>query len=169
MVIASRWNGYVPQNLDGVKEEESNVVTEINTNIYTSSEEAMVPKSIISEAKNLVLGSSKSNGLEYGIDLSEEYKVCICADSTYDLSKVYKTIVDDILKYEDRIAFVIDSNYMLKNIADKQSRIRYLNGSEAFNDFIEEIRSELNRRLEESDLQHQKIFILIPEFNDFLK
>lgn len=169
MVIASRWNGYVPQNLDGVKEEESNVVTEINTNIYSSSEEAMVPKSIVSEAKNLVLGSSKSNGLEYGIDLSEEYKVCICADSTYDLSKIYKTIVDDIFKYEDRIAFVIDSNYMLKNIADKQSRVRYLNGSEAFNDFIEEIRSELNRRLEESDLQHQKIFILIPEFNEFFE
>ena len=54
-----------------------------------------------------------------------------------------------------------------RNIVDECSSCQYISGATALDEFIEELKPELNARLEEPGRQHEQLFIVISEFNDF--
>lgn len=137
-------------------------------NYYSPTPRSTPPESIFDESGNLILGTSKSAALMYGITLSEDYKVCICANDTDSLGKFYGTILMNIAQYSNRrLVFIDDDNGTFRNIVDECSSCQYISGATALDEFIEELKPELNARLEEPGRHHEQLFIVISEFNDF--
>ena len=99
--LASNWHGYTPIKLDGATEDSNNSY-EAPASYYSPTPRSTPPESIFDESGNLILGTSKSAALMYGITLSEDYKVCICANDTDSLGKFYGTILMNIAQYSNR-------------------------------------------------------------------
>lgn len=165
--LASNWHGYTPIKLDGATKDSNNSY-EAPASYYSPTPRSTPPESIFDESGNLILGTSKSAALMYGITLSEDYKVCICANDTDSLGKFYGTILMNIAQYSNRrLVFIDDDNGTFRNIVDECSSCQYISGATALDEFIEELKPELNARLEEPGRQHEQLFIVISEFNDF--
>lgn len=165
--IASNWNGYRPTELNGFANNSSNSY-DVSANYYTPLSQTNLPESIVDEYGNLILGSSKSSALLYGIDLSKDYKLCICANDNLNLGEFYRTLFMNISQYNNRhLVFIDDEKCTFKDIADNKSTCQYISGTVAFDEFIEELKPELNARLEKVDEQWKQLFIVISEFNDF--
>ena len=74
----------------------------------------------------------------------------------------------NIAQYSNRrLVFIDDDNGTFRNIVDECSSCQYISGATALDEFIEELKPELNARLEEPGRQHEQLFIVISEFNDF--
>lgn len=123
----------------------------------------------ISEGKeSLVLGTSKSGALLYGISLSDDYKVCICANGSEELNRFYQSVLTNLSLYSDRqIVFIDGEGGTFESISNEFSSCRYINDVKALDLFIDELKPQLNARLEDYSEPHQQIFIIISEFNSF--
>ena len=123
--LASNWHGYTPIKLDGATEDSNNSY-EASASYYSPTPRSTPPESIFDESGNLILGTSKSAALMYGITLSEDYKVCICANDTDSLGKFYGTILMNIAQYSNRrLVFIDDDNGTFRNIVDECDVVRY--------------------------------------------
>lgn len=164
--LADNWHGYTPARLccSGGDTDDACEVRDYGLQVSRG-----IPLDPISEDnKNLVVGFSKSGALAYGVTLTQDYKVCICADEHEKLKGFYRHILTDMAKYNDRrIIFIDDSNASFKNIAEDCLLCWYINGTSELDSFIDELKPQLNSRLENNDEQHEQMFIIFAEFNSF--
>ncbi len=164
--LAANWHGYTPIRIDGSTDgsDDSYDVT----SYYSPAQRSNPPESIFDDNRNLVLGTSKSGALMYGILLSDDYKVCACADDLEKLEGFYKVTLCNMAQYSDRqIVFIDNNNGTFKNIADECPGCRYINEKSELDLFIDELKPQLNSRLENPNGQHEQLFIVISEFNAF--
>lgn len=162
--LAEAWHGYTPIKL-GASEAESDDREEIQ---YLQRRKSNPPESIADDPLNLILGTSKTSMLLYGISLPEDYKVCVCADGNDMLCAYYKGLLRNIARHSHRrIAFIDDSKGTYKNIAEECRICQYVSGETALDAFIDALKPELNARLDAPGNYHDQLFILIPEFNAF--
>lgn len=165
--LAEKWHGYKPIKLDGSMDE-SDDSYETPVSYYYPISQSNPPESIIDDSTNLVLGTSKSGALTYGITLSEDYKVCACANSTEQLTEFYRTVLANATQYNNRrLVFIDDDSRTFESIVDGCPVSQYISGSTALDRFVEQLKPELNARLEEPTEQHEQLFIVVSEFNDF--
>lgn len=164
---AEVWQGYTPIKLDGLTESSDDAYKSA-VSYYSAKQQSNPPESIIDESRNLILGTSKSGARMYGITLSEDYKVCVCANDYEGLSKFYSSALSNMAQYSDRrLVFIDDDNGMFRSVVEEFPSCQYICGTTAFDTFIEELKPELNSRLEALDEQHDQLFIIISEFNSF--
>lgn len=162
--LAADWHGYMPIKLEA-SEDASDDVRDIQ---YLPARKSNPPESIVDDPANLILGTSKTSGLMYGISLSEDYKVCVCANESKMLGAFYRVFLQNMARYGDRrMVFIDDNDGTFKNIAEECSACQYISGVAALATFIDELKPELNARLDAPNDQHDQLFILIPEFNAF--
>lgn len=165
--LAEKWHGYEPIKLNGSMDKPDDSY-EASVNYYSLTPRNNLPESLIDDSRNLVLGTSKSGALTYGLTLSEDYKLCICANSTEQLTAFYRTVLSNAAQYSNRhLIFIDDDNKAFESVVDGYSACQYISGSTALDKFIEELKPELNARLEEPTKQHKQLFIVVSEFNNF--
>lgn len=165
--LAEKWHGYEPFKLDGSVDEPDDSY-ETSVSYFSPISRSNLPESIIEDSRNLVLGISKSGALTYGLSLSEDYKVCVCANSTEQLMSFYRTVLPNVTPYSNRrLVFIDNDSRTFENIVDGCSDSLYISGSAALDRFIEELKPELNSRLEEPAGQYEQLFIVVSEFNSF--
>lgn len=164
--LADGWHGCTPVRVDE-HDEESYAPQEVLS--YNSrAAKSNPPESITDENGNVVVGTSKSGMLMYGLTLADDYKLCVCADNSEKLRKFYKTILTDISRYSGRkIVFIDDQTEAFRDTVDECLGCRYISETAGLDSFIEELRPELNSRLEKADGSHEQLFIVISEFNVF--
>lgn len=165
--IAEHWSGYTPITLEDAEPEQGMGDGEVTNYYELSKSKNHPPESVSDDIRNLILGTSKSGALMYGIILSEDYKVCVCANESYQLKEYYGKLLASMEQYGDRHIMFIDDGEMFREIVDEHQNFKYFSGVSGFSAFIEEMKPELNIRLEEPDMHHEPIFIIIPEFNMF--
>ena len=165
--IAAQWNGYTPATLSG----DNNDLPEYQetpVSYYPTYSRSNPPESISDHSRNLILGSSKSGALMYGIDLAENYKVCVCANDTLKMGEFYNAMLQTMTQYSNRrFVFVDDDNGTFRNVGEVHPECQYISGSTAFEVFIDSLKPELNLRLENPAEQHEQLFIIVSEFNAF--
>lgn len=165
--LAEKWHGYEPIKLNGSMEKPYDSY-ETSVSYYAPISRSNLPESIIDDSRNLVLGTSKSGALTYGLTLSEDYKLCACANSTEQLTAFYRMVLSNATQYSDRhLVFIDDDSRNFESIVSGCSDCQYISGSTALDRFIEELKPELNARLEEPTKQHEQLFIIVSEFNSF--
>lgn len=165
--IAANWHGYTPIALDGAAEE-ANAFRETNAGAYSPYPRNSAPDSVLDDSQTLVLGRSRSGALAYGITLSEDYKVCVCAADHSEMSGFYSAMLTNMARYGNRRSVFIDDDHgAFRNVIEEYPKCQYISGAAAFDSLIEELRELLNSRLEKPDEEHEQLFIIISEFNDF--
>ncbi len=118
--------------------------------------------------KNLILGSSKSGMLQYGISLSDSFKVCIYADSNGQFSYYYEQLLRYIFEYDNREVVFIDSEEKnFENIARSFLTCQYIWNIDSLEQYIEQLKPVLNERLANAGKQSTDLFIVISNFNKF--
>lgn len=165
--LASSWCGYQPIRLGYDANGKSESIDSPASN-YSPIPRGNPPESILDDSRNLILGTSKSGVLLYGIRLYEDYKVCVCADKAEDLEKCYRGILSNGMRYGNRrFVFIDDDRGIFRNMVGEFHGCRYIRGATEFDLFIEEWKTELNSRLETPGEQHDPLFIIFSEFNGF--
>ena len=165
--VAAEWHGYLPVRLDAGAEELTDF-SDTTTRYYPTEQRNNPPESISDNYRNLILGTSKTGALTYGISLGEDYKTCICANDIEQLEKIYRIILENSIQYSNRrFLFIDDDRSTFMNLIDEYPECRYIQGAAAFDRLIEELKPELNSRLELSDKQQDQIVVVISEFSRF--
>lgn len=165
--LKEHWDGYIPILLTGAAESPSEK-RETSGNACPISIQSDPPESIYDDTHNLILGTSKSGALTYGITLSQVYKICVCANGSHDLRGFYKNLLEHIALYSDRkTVFIDDEIGTCKDIIDQFPSCQYINGVSAFEEFMEHMKPELNARLESPENHHERLFVIVSEFNSF--
>ena len=82
----------------------------------------------------------------------------------------YKNALHRITQHSGRrIVFIDDDSRVFENTAEDCPSCRYISGVTELDAFIEELKPELNARLEEPDAEHEQLMIVLSEFNDIFK
>lgn len=164
--LAANWDGYMPARIDGYAK--ATDVPRETTTYYSSVKKSNPPEPVVDDNTSLVLGSSKSGALAYGISLSDDYRICVCADNLDELERFYKAVLSNMMQYSDRqVVFIDNNNERFKGIFDENSSCRYIKDISEFDLLIEDLKPILNERLENPDDEHEQLFIIIPNFNAF--
>lgn len=168
--IAEQWCGYEPIKLCGEYSSDIEETIDIETKYYTSNSKDNTAEALFDDSGNLVLGTSKSGASLYGIKLLDDYKVCICANDKQQLKKYYSYMFSTITKYDDRrLVFIDDEREIFKSACQDYSSCEYISSLTDLDTFIEELKPELNARLENAGDEHEEIFIVISEFGSFFE
>lgn len=168
--LAKSWNGFMPAKLNEQTGNYGNNTDVISVSGYSATLTSNPPESIEEEKENLILGMSRSGVLRYGITLSEDYRVCICAENEGDLALYYQKLIKSIIQYSGRnLVFIDDDRETFKTVTETYPSCTYIRGRDSLDLFIEELKPELNNRLETPDEVHEELFIIIAEFNNFFK
>lgn len=161
--IAEGWHGFKPVKL-GVTETEQETEEEI---IPLQIRKSNPPEAISDDAANLILGASKTSLLLYGINLTESYKLCLCANENEMLGAYFRMLLKSISRYPGRQIVFLDVLEAFKTVAAECPGCRYISSVAALDAYIEELKPELNARLDSQGDHHDQLFVLIPEFNAF--
>lgn len=166
--LGKSWTGYRPIRLagDGVMSKEGS--SESLSANYTSGRSTNPPESISDSFENFVLGTSKSGVLHYGLDLALEYKLCVCANCLEDLGDYYIEVLNEIAKYSSRRAIFIDNDdeYFITMVSH-YSECKYVKSITELDEVIQELRPELNSRIENKGSNSEQLFIIVGEYNRF--
>lgn len=164
--LAADWQGNTPIRI-GCSANCSDKPDE-EASYYSSTLRSTQPESVSDDSRNLVLATSKSGALLYGISLSNDYRVCICADNLEKLKRFYKVALSSMVQYSDRqIVFIDGNNGTFRDVVDEYPICRYINNATELDSFINELKPQLNARLEKKDGRHQQMFLVFSEFNAF--
>ena len=118
--------------------------------------------------ETLILGTSRSCALLYGIHLAVSDRVCICAESREELATRIQETLGYIFRQKGRSAVLIDDDEgRMEAIAGAFPACRYVRGGAALDALIEDMKPELNARLEDEEARRKDIFVLIGEFHAF--
>lgn len=166
--LASSWDGDLPICV-GESENADSEQTVGNSAVYTSwSLKNEVPESMIADHRNLILARSKSGALTYGIELSQDNLACVCVSDESSFSDGYKALLERITEYKDReVIFVDDDSRKYEGIIEAFPTCRYVSGSTEFEKFTDDLKPELNARLENVESRSRQMIIIISEFNSF--
>lgn len=126
------------------------------------------PEAIEADDGHLLLGTSRSGVLQYGLNLERDMKLCICG-SVEQLEICYSSLLEHIAAGPDRQAVFLDGEEgRFEAVAGRVPACRYVRGSAELEQFIQELRPQLNRRLD-----HQQtvpaLFLIIGEFDGFFR
>lgn len=166
--LRENWNGYEPIKLSRESLDEEYEDCLLSLRPHVSLIKNITPDPIGEGKGNLVLGTSKSGASMYGMVLSEDYKVCICTSGMENFSNCYRNILRNISQYSGRkLVFIDDERSLFRDITEEYPSCRYVNSVSLLDEFIEELRPELNARLENPENSHEQIFIVMAEFNGF--
>ena len=159
------WNGYRPAALYEAADPSAEKKTSAGGGLIPSAGRN-VPDPVEDESDNLILGSSRSGAMLYGVRLPETYRLCVCADGAEDLRVFWQRFLANIGRFSDReTVFIDDGTY--RRTAEEFPSCRYIEEKTALDDFIEELKPELNARLEAPERHTWRLFIVIPDFNRF--
>lgn len=166
---AANWNGYQPTKLGSSEnqcDEEETIDSGGIDDISTG--QTNPPESVDDDVFHLVLGSSLSGRLKYGISLFEDYRVCICSSGADDLITCSRSILSSIGQYSGRkIIFIDDANGTFKDICAGNTSCEYIGNVKDFDAVIERLGPELKLRASQNIRTHEQLFIFISEFNAF--
>lgn len=166
--IANNWNGELPIKISEADnpyyEEES---ARVNPPISNSAAKNF-PPSITDARANLILGASKSGALNYGLILAENQKLGFLSRDNDFMLKYYEFLLKKISAFGDRqIIFIDNDKEFFKNATAENSLCEYINSVAELDAFINELKPELNARLETSENCAEQIFIIIAEYANF--
>ncbi len=165
--LSDAWNGPLPISLDAPLDVNHEPPA---SSFHAPAPESNAPTPILQGPDTLLLGTSKSGVLSYGIALQEAYKVCICAENTDDLAHYYRALLPNIALYPDRRLVFLDAGAeTFRAVAEATPACTYLCGVDALDDFIEGWRAELNDRLSHPEAAHAPLFLVIGEFSAFFE
>lgn len=165
--LSDTWNGPLPISLDAPLDVNHEPPA---SSFHAPAPESNAPTPILQGPDTLLLGTSKSGVLSYGIALQEAYKVCICAENTDDLAHYYRALLPNIALYPDRRLVFLDAGAeTFRAVAEATPACTYLCGVDALDDFIEGWRAELNDRLSHPEAAHAPLFLVIGEFSAFFE
>lgn len=165
--IKNSWSGYLPIRVD-ISEADLGDVTPGIDKYVDSGLRNENPESLVDDRENLILAKSKSGALAYGISLTDENTVCICAKDNTALDEYYTSLLRRESAYSDRIIVVIDDdNRQFENLAEEIQNCRYISGATELDRFINDLKPELNSRLESKNAREQQMIIIVGEFNAF--
>lgn len=165
--LGDSWSGYLPISVE---------ISDVNQTVIINGLEEYLdngprnesPESVADDSNNLILARSKSGVLTYGIDLFDENTVCICARDIHSLSEYYTSMLRKISAYSDRkIVFIDDDSRMFESVVDEIDNCRYVSGKTSLDLFIDDLKPDLNNRLESESARKQRLIIIIGDFNAF--
>lgn len=94
--------------------------------------------------------------------MSEEYKVCVCANDISQMADFYNAMLQNMAQYSNRrIVFIDDDNSTFRDVLEVHPECQYISGTSALDSFIEDLKPELNLRLEKPDAHHKQLFIIV--------
>lgn len=168
---ARGWSGGGTLKLGGEPETNDSVANVLyRENYYSGVAKSDPPEAIYDDADSLILGSSPSGALQYGISLTGDYRLCVCAGRMSDMESCYRNILRNITDYSDRrLVFIDDEKGMFEYMSEDFPACRYIKDNTDLDTFIEELKPELNDRLEKEEARREKLFIIIAEFNRFFE
>lgn len=118
--------------------------------------------------ENLILAASLSGAMLYGISLEKSSSVCICAADQDNLASRFQETLRTIFLQENRDVVLIDNRSgMFAPAAQAFPACRYVQTPKDLDGWIEDLKPELNRRLEEETSRSHHLFVLIAEFHAF--
>lgn len=165
--LSDGWSGALPLSLDAPLEDHRETPA---SDFRVPAPESNTPTPILQAPDTLLLGTSKSGVLSYGIALHEAYKVCICAENTEDLAHYYRALLPNIALYPDRQLVFIDTEAEpFRTAAEATPACTYLCSVDALDEFIEGWKAELNDRLSHPEAAHTPLFLVIGEFSTFFE
>lgn len=165
--IAGTWSGYTPISVETSEMTSGDMKGEIETLVEYRPQNVGL-ESVPDSPNNLILAKSKTGTLDYGINLTEENTVCICACDYVSLSEGYTSVLQKMIAHLDRkIVFIDDDRRVFRNVVEGMDSIRYISGKEELDLFIDELKPELNNRLESETSRTQRLIIIFGEFNAF--
>lgn len=167
--LAQSWDGDRPIKID-IHENYSNETngSDGSDGFKETIQESNPPEAVWDDVNHLVLGTSMSGILQYGLTLSDDYRVSVCADDTNQLRVFYKNLLESMGKYIDRqIVFFDDSNGTFKDIATEYASCQYVQNIADFDVLIKMLDDDLKSRLEQTEQKYKQLFFVISEFNDF--
>ena len=113
---------------------------------------------------------SLSGAFSYGLALGKEYQFCVCAKGTESLYQYEQGLISQELVPQGRHFVYIGLNQQnrgeWKEICTSG---RYLETLEELDAWNEELKPELNARLENPDEPFEEFFLIIPEFCRFFE
>lgn len=165
-VIASSWKGQLPVHVADMVVDKDDSLLPSTYNMETSQEN--IPDAIQDVWDNLLIGVSKTGALKYGINLLSSYKLGVCADDMSAMGECYRNIIKNITSFENRrVVFIDDDSATFESIAKGGAKCIYINSVAGIDDFINDIKPELNERLSEENARVEQMFIIIAEYNRF--
>lgn len=166
--LSSDWTGDLPIRIGETADLKENATDSVSANHSSWETKNDAPESIADDYRNLILARSKSGALNYGIELSQDNTICVCANDEGSFADSYKALLERMVEYQDReIVFIDDDERKYESLAEAFSTCRYVNGSTAFEKFTNSLKPELNARLENEDARKRQMIIIISEFNSF--
>lgn len=166
--LSKRWEGDLPACINKNEKVDNEQDANLGVNYFSQILKNEMPEPIMDNQKNLILARSKSGALTYGIELSQDKSVCICANDEVVFLEGYRTLLKRITKYQDReIIFIDDDSYKYKDIVEVFPPCRYVSGRTEFEHFVNDLKPELNARLETEEAKRKQMIIIISEFNSF--
>jgi len=166
--MADTWEGNRPIHIGSCGEEYANEYEGASSLHYSPTPKNESPESVTDEKGTFIFGTSKTGVLQYGISLSRNNKLCICATDVVSMEGCYRTLLSNLTMYSDRKLVFIDSERgAFQNMLENFPSCQYIDNITAFDIFIENLKPELNARLEHEESRADQLFIVIAEFNEF--
>jgi hypothetical protein len=128
------------------------------------------PDALPDEEENLLLALSISGVVSYGLKTSSDQSLCICASSENDFAACYQGILNLITVYPQRnIIFIDGPQRQYESLIRSFNTCRYIGSAEEFETFTEDLKPELNARLENEEARKKQMILIIAEFNSFFE
>lgn len=167
-MIKNGWSGYLPIRIDISESGSEDVISGTDKYVDSGLMKNESPESLVGDRDNYILAKSKSGALTYGISLTDENTVCICAKDISDLDEYYVAMLNRGDSYTDRIiVFIDDDNRQFEGLAEGIHNCRYISGTTELDSFINDLKPELNSRLESQSARERQMIIIVGEFNAF--
>jgi len=168
--IARQWSGTLPVKIADVSHGETPDSSETPVLSYVAAAKSNPPDIIFDDDNTLVLGASASGSSLYGLDFATDFKLVVCADTAADLLDYYKYAIKNILsKSNRRVVFIDNDEAYYGAISTEYASCKYIKGGDELSAFFEELKPELNARLEKEGNADDKLFIIISNYNGFFE
>ena len=162
--LNTSWKGQRPVSLEATMATSVEVSPERNRAYSSGLVDTVEP--VDDNKENLVVGTSLSGALSYGISLESEFKLCICADGAEALCSRWKYLLRHVVQYSGRdVIFVDDESGTYREAVTAYPSCRYIHNVAELDVLIEDLKPILNERLENPCESHRELFLVFSEFN----
>jgi S-DNA-T family DNA segregation ATPase FtsK/SpoIIIE len=169
--IANQWTGVLPTIITETEFSAAAEYTDYSTTPQITpvvpSADSMLPDGINPGEDTLLVGTSMSGALSYGMDFAQDFKLVVCADNSDDLLNYYGKLIKNIMVTpSNQVAVIDDDEGRFSEIA-LNNDCKYIKGCDELSAFFEEIKPELNTRLDNNGSDESRLFFVIPDYNKF--
>ena len=168
--INSAWQGYTPAEIDIEMDEKASADRIENVTYGVNIHKNKMPEPLADHEENLILAASKSGLVTYGMKMTEDNMLCVCARDMESFEVCYQTILRNITIYQEReIVLIDDETCRLKGLVEQYPGCKYISGTTQLDMFINNLKPELNARLENEECRKKPLILMISEFNSFFE